>query len=261
MIKSPVSRLVASSPAQDLPDGFSWDLCVGERNQEEIVAISAAVWPRYLREKSDLQFSHSEGSHSDVGFMFGIRNSKALVAIASAVSLNLPGRLETLPDDGWNFAMKASLEKGNHNAICLLAACVLPKFRGHGLSRMLLKQSKLIANHVGATRVIAPVRPTLKHEVPWISMESYLEQEFKGGKIFDPWLRTHQEEGAKIMNICSQSFVVKATLSQWAEWLDVADFPTHLPFYPKDGLAPLEINWSDQTAVYQEPNVWTVCSI
>ncbi len=103
--------------------------------------------------------------------------------------------------------------------------------------------------------VVAPVRPTRKQEFLDTPMDAYLKMTDERGRIFDPWIRTHLELGAELLNICQNSVVITASFKRWKLWLGV-DLDKTEEFTPPLGLAKLEVDPANRRATYREPNVW-----
>jgi len=244
----------------NLQAGFYWD--DGLQFSEETSALTELVWPHFLIAESDmpddeLSFEISEQELARRCPVWGIRevSSDRLVAFITAVQLYMDPAQEVLPNDGWNFAARAVGLSEKPNCLCLLAANVHPEFRGNGFATLLIERAKSEALKQGFTRLIAPVRPTLKHEFAGISMEDYVAKTTETGEIFDPWIKLHVKSGGRVANICWESVRVQASLRKWREW-------TGLPLLDSgkyqidEGLVPLEVSVPRNVATYTEPNVW-----
>jgi hypothetical protein len=125
----------------------------------------------------------------------------------------------SLSDKGWQFAVESVVKQmPEPNWLCLIAVNAHDELRGQRFSKFLIEEAKQHAKRAGFGEVIVPLRPTKKHEFPLMTMEEYLQKKSVDGEIFNPWLRTHVNAGAEILNICSESAVVKASLKKWREW-------------------------------------------
>jgi hypothetical protein len=243
-----------------LPDGFHWDnqLKLGQ----ETAALTSLVWPNYLVLDSDipepgLKFEINEQEFIRRFPVWGIRrdDNRELVAYMNAVLLAVDFASETLPNDGWRFAIQSAASKAKPNCLCLLVGNVNPAARGAGLSQILINHAKQATLESGFNTMIAPVRPILKYKFPEMPMEEYVHKKNELGEVFDPWINMHVKSGGQIVNVCSESVVVTATLAKWREWTGLpltAPGPVLLP----GGLVRLEVDVEKGVGIYREPNVW-----
>ncbi len=281
----------------DLPDGFTWDSQL-QLGSPEVYRLSEEAWPRFLLDESDIPDPILKFQISTVDFekrfrAYGIRESSTgkLIAFIQAVLVAIDRSVQELPALGWRFSIQNASVNSLKNCVSLTEACVDRKYRGRGFAKALIQGAKIEARALGFDMVIAPVRPTGKTAYPLESMEMYCRRQLPDGRIFDPWLRTHHEAGAQIMNICEDSVLVRANLTKWREWtklqlnenglcviegglvpLDVrlpvrlpnrltGEFPGEFPGqFP--GQFPGELpdqnssQFAEPIAVYREPNVW-----
>ena len=71
--------------------------------------------------------------------------------------------------------------------------------QGRGLSTQALKAMLELARRHGLTRLIAPVRPSLKERYPLIPIDRYAAWRRADGLLFDPWMRVHERLGATVL--------------------------------------------------------------
>ena len=241
--------------------GFNWDFSL-ELGQETD-RLMTATWPNYICEPSDIpdpgltcEMEAEELTRRNP--LWGIRrdSDQALVAYAHAVLVDLDFRRSSLPNHGWRFAIETVTNpKLKANCLCVIAINVDPNLRRQGFSQALLERAKLVAKERGFAGLVGPVRPTLKHEFPQLSMQEYLEKRTDRGEIFDPWLRAHTKAGADVLNICEQSVTITATLDKWRNWTG-ADLQNSGKYILPQGLAPLVADVEKNIGVYCEPNIW-----
>ncbi len=237
-----------------LPQGYRWDDSL--KQGDETARLSSLVWPNYLILESDipepgLKFEISEAEFMRRFPVWGIRRSESgeLVAYMNAVQLSVDLSADDLPDSGWRFAIQSAGSKQKPNCLCLLVANVDPNARGLGLSQLLINRAKQATLDLGFDTMIAPVRPTLKHNSPLISMKEYIS------KQTDPWINMHCKSGGRIANICSESVLIKASLPKWREWTGLPLLTAGEKLLP-GGLAPLRVDIEKNIGTYCEPNVW-----
>ncbi len=104
-----------------------------------------------------------------------------------------PG-IDAAPEAG--FALRAA--GGTPTALCALAAEILPRHQGHGLSAAVLRAMAGLASGAGLPHLIAPVRPTLQERYPTIAIERYTRWTREDGTPFDPWIRVHIRLGGRL---------------------------------------------------------------
>jgi len=202
-----------------LPPEFDWEPHV--QSNDETSTLMTKVWPRYLIEKSDIEEPQEPTSLSDEELskrfrLWGIRrkSDSKLVAFASAVLISVDPKATSYSNEGWRFALNAYYRGGKVNCLCLLSANVDPEFRSLKFSYALIQAAKEIARSLNLYCVLAPVRPTQKSQFPSMPISEYLEMKSSQGELYDPWLRTHKKLGGEILNICSESVLVKASLNK-----------------------------------------------
>jgi GNAT superfamily N-acetyltransferase len=240
-----------------LQQGFYWDdqLKLGA----ETSALNSLIWPNYLVLDSDipepdLKFKISKEEWLRRFPAWGIRRegSGELVAYINAVQVTAETRL---PDSGWRYAIQNGSSTEAPNCLCLLVANIHPDVRGQGFSSLLLERAKQGARELGFDQMIAPVRPTLKHQFPFVSMSEYALKKTPEGSVFDPWIRVHIQAGAVISGICGESTLVRASLAKWREWTGLSLLTSGEQLLPT-GLVPLKIDTYRDMGTYCEPGVW-----
>jgi hypothetical protein len=195
--------------------------------------------------------------------VWGIRekSSQQLVGYISAALLHADNSKNTLPNDGWSFAANSYADKTMPNCICLLAANVHADFRQYGFSEALIEKAKHDAKKkYGFNYLIAPVRPTLKYKFSELTMSDYLSKRTPKGEFFDPWIQSHISQGAQVLNICTNSVIVKASISKWQHWTGM-EFEKSGNYTIPKALAQLQVDLEKNIGVYQEPNVWVRYSL
>lgn len=244
----------------DLPPGYFWDPQL--RLGQETSALTRVLWPNYLIEDSDipepsLKFEMPEREMNRRFPVWGIRRAsdRKLAAYANGVLLHCDPSVEKLPETGWRHAIDAVFSKTPPNCLCLLVANVDPEQRNLGLSVPLLDMAKQVTKKLGFSQMIGPVRPIRKSEFPDLSMSDYVSRLTGEGESFDPWVREHVRAGAAILNICSESVLVRATLAKWRQWIKLPLTESGEYELP-GGLAPLVVDVAANVGVYREPNVW-----
>lgn len=126
---------------------------------------------------------------------------------------------------------------------------------GRGLAAVIAAALIEHAVVTGLPRVVAPLRPTLKHRYPLVPIEDYLGWRRADGAPFDPWLRTHRRLGAEVLGPAPRSQVFTGTVQQWEEWSGLA-LPGSGSYVVPDALAPVVVDHRADRGVCVEPGIW-----
>ena len=71
----------------------------------------------------------------------------------------------------------------------------------------------------------------------------------------DPWIRTHQRLGARVLAAAPESQTMTGTIAEWERWT-VMVFPETGGYFIPEGLSLLQLDRSADLGTYVEPNVW-----
>lgn len=168
------------------------------------------------------------------------------------------GRTE-LPDDGWRGVIGWSLldEAAGRTPthVSALEVAIRPDMRGSGLASKLLEAKRANVARLGFDELVAPVRPSHKHQHPLMSMGEYVGRARPDGLPEDPWLRLHVRMGATIVGVCSRAMVIDGSLEQWRGWTGLP-FDTSGDVTVPGALNPVHCDVTHGHAVYVEPGVW-----
>ncbi|EFE71895.1 conserved hypothetical protein [Streptomyces viridosporus ATCC 14672] len=180
------------------------------------------------------------------------------VASGWGVPIRWDGLPESLPT-GYTQALVRAVEGCEQgiepNTLVICGAIVTPSLKGRGLAGETLKALRQTAGQAGWDRVVAPVRPTMKARYPLTPIENFMRWSREDGMALDPWIRTHQRLGAKILLAAPASQTMTGTVAEWERWTGMA-FPESGDYVIPEGLSLLRISRSADEGVYQEPNVW-----
>ncbi|MFE5212572.1 GNAT family N-acetyltransferase [Streptomyces sp. NPDC056600] len=180
------------------------------------------------------------------------------VACGWGVPVRWDGSPQDLPG-GYSRSLVRAVE--GHEAgeepdtLVICGAIVAPSLTGRGLAGQVLTALRAAAGEAGLTRVIAPVRPTLKARYPLTPIGTFVTWSREDGLALDPWIRTHQRLGAVVLQPAEVSQTMTGTVADWEAWTGMA-FPASGAYVIPDGLAPLHVDRSADQGLYQEPNVW-----
>lgn len=187
-------------------------------------------------------------------------DEEKLIAEGNTIPFTWDGTLEGLSERGWDATIETGVKNyaGNipPNTLSAMAATISPAQQGKGISQLIIKTMKGLAQkyHLGA--FVAPVRPSHKTRYPLTPIERYITWKHDDGESpFDPWLRTHWRVGAKIMKVAPQSMTIRGTIADWEKWTEMR-FPESGAYIVPFALVPVEIDRERDEGVYVEPNVW-----
>lgn len=221
------------------------------------------VWPAYFRKAHawpdkgsvDWEGIYHRWPHLQLALLDGDR----LIAAANSAPLAWNSSATSLPQEGWDWAMRSALEHHETgqetHTLCGLAVTIARDRQGEGLSRRMLKWMQATGQANGMSRLIVPVRPMHKARHPHTTMAEYATWRNAAGLPRDPWVRTHVRIGGQIVGPCAKAMRMTGTIQEWSEWLDTPLPATGSITHPQL-LAPLQI--ADGSALYTEPNLWVI---
>jgi hypothetical protein len=185
-------------------------------------------------------------------------NEGQVVAGGWGVPVRWDGAISTLPD-GYDGALVSAVT-GHENAVpadtlCIMAAAVKADRQGSGWAGKALTALRERATDAGLQRVIAPVRPALKSRYPLTPMENFARWTRSDGLHIDPWIRTHQRLGARILAPAPRSMIITGTVPEWEDWAAMA-FPETGQYVVPDALDLVAIDREQDRGTYAETNLW-----
>ena len=168
------------------------------------------------------------------------------------------GTIDDLPE-GYDSALVRSVEdheaRRTPTAFSFMAAAVHPDHDKRGLAAQVLGSLVDRVAAAGIDRVVAPIRPTWKQRYPNVPMAEYATWVREDGLSVDPWIRTHQRMGARILKVAPDSMVIPGTVAEWEQWAGMP-FPVSGEYVVPDALNLLLVDRDTDTAVYREENLW-----
>ncbi|MFG1941778.1 N-acetyltransferase [Nonomuraea sp. NPDC048826] len=167
---------------------------------------------------------------------------------------------DELPDDGWDGVIRRgwlARERGERpDRVSALEITVRRDLLGQGVSPLMVAAMRDNAARLGFAELVAPVRPSWKHEEPYTPMPEYVARTRYDDELpYDPWLRVHVRAGGEIVKVAPRSMTIAGTLAEWRAWTGLP-FDKPGPVEVAGALTPVLVEpWHD-FAVYVEPNVW-----
>jgi len=177
------------------------------------------------------------------------------VAVGNCVPLACD--FNNLPPEGWDWIVESAANDRARpaNALGALAISVPGIHRSKGLARRMIEEFRNLSERKGLDGVIAPVRPSAKHQHPFVSIEDYITWNDERGRLFDPWLRSHAAAGGRIIKPAERSMIVEEPVGFWEMWAG-RTFEESGKYAMEGALVPVSIELDRGVGRYVEPNVW-----
>ena len=166
--------------------------------------------------------------------------------------------LADLPQEGWDWMLKNGIDGYGSdqppNYLGGLQVIVRAKYQNQAYSQVLLKAVKERVKQSQLQTIVIPIRPTGKHEYPWMPMETYMELR-SGERLHDPWIRTHLRSGAQVIKVCQRSMTITGDIQMWERLLGTKCNQSG-SYVLKGALTPVSIDLENKSGEYIEPNIW-----
>ena len=216
------------------------------------------VWPEFIFH--DAVASEFIARVDQYFAFFGILivDGEQVVAGGWGVPLAWDGRTDNLPN-GYDSALVRSVEGYETDVtpttLSLMAIAVRSTRQGEGLSARVITALAERATSHGLSRLIAPIRPSLKASYPLTSMDDFSQWTRADGLHLDPWIRTHQRMGVSILATAPASMTIEGTVAEWESWAQMK-FPQSGNYIVPGALDVVVIDRKLDHGVYVEPNLW-----
>jgi hypothetical protein len=187
-----------------------------------------------------------------------VLDGDAVVAGGWGVPIPWSGDATDLPsgyDDALVRAVQAREAAVPATTLSFMAAAVGSAHDKRGLATVVLQELTRRAHEAGLVHVIAPLRPTWKHRYPTVPMDEYAGWTRSDGLSIDPWIRTHQRMGARVLGPAAKSMAIEGTVAEWEQWTGMA-FPVTREYVVPDALNLVSIDRERDRGVYVEQNLW-----
>lgn len=181
-----------------------------------------------------------------------------LIGTINSVPFHWDKNLEDLPHDGWDWLIKKSVEDYERNIqanfLGGIQINILAHHRSKGFSKKMIAKAKSLKSKHNLDNFILPIRPTLKWKFPELSMGEYIQKKVDN-QLYDPWIRTHLNSGARVIKVCNNSMNVSGDINFWEKALGQSLKKSEYIQY-KGALNPIEINIENNHGEYREENIW-----
>ncbi len=176
-----------------------------------------------------------------------------------AVPFTWTGKMEDLAGSWADILRKCLLssKEENFNTLCGLGFTIEKDRKRKEYDKEALLALKRLASDHDMTNLIIPVRPTLKNLYPLTRIDRYIAWVRCDGSPFDSSLRFHWQEGGRVLQEASGSYVVTGSVEEWMEWTGM-EFPESGDYLPQGALSPVSIDLQRDIGIYNEPSVWVL---
>ena len=190
--------------------------------------------------------------------IFYIDSNDDLIGFINAIPIFWNQPVSELPDEGWDWLVERGIEgfEKNIKPNCIggLQIIVSKKYLGKGYSKRLVAEGKKIKEKLGFDNFIIPIRPTFKSQFPEMDMNAYIDFK-KGGKLYDPWIRTHLSSGAKVIKVCPNAMYIHGSIAYWEDLIG-KKINTSGQYAVEGALNLVSMNLENDIGEYHEDNIW-----
>jgi hypothetical protein len=250
-----------TSPRGKLPSHANMRLVTLDTVPErlaEVQRLNDTLWPEFLLHGDIRNWSSLYTTFSR--FQLVVLDGDVLMGAGFTAPFAWePNRPAPQTIDEVVFAARWPLDQTG-GVLCALAALVVPEYRLRGTSREIIRGMCGLSRSLGLAGLLAPVRPTLKHQDPFEPMSSYIGRKDERGRCWDPWLRVHEELGGRRLGIAHSALTVRASVKEWERWAGKT-FGKSGAYAVDGGLVPVQIDLERDLGEYREPNVWYFHSV
>ena len=86
-------------------------------------------------------------------------------------------------------------------------------------------------------------------------MERFARWSRPDGLSIDPWIRTHQRMGARVLGPATRSMTISGTVTEWESWTEMV-FPESGSYVVPEALGLVDIDRDRDVGTYIEENLW-----
>jgi GNAT superfamily N-acetyltransferase len=237
------------------------DVVVGQDRPELEAAVADAFrerWPEFIFHDKASRAYLPRVQEYFRSYDILVLDEGTVAAGGWGVPLVWDGTVGDLPT-GYDDALIRAVERHEKgklpNTFSFMAAAVAKAYDKQGLATMVLRELSERARADGMDHVIAPIRPTWKQRYPHVPMREYATWVRDDGLSIDPWIRTHQRMGAKILGPAPESMLIEGTVGEWEAWTGMV-FPATGDYFVPDALNLVHVDREADRATYCEENLW-----
>lgn len=229
--------------------------------QGKTTEFTRPLWPKFMNESPLARrlWGALVDKFGDYQFQLLDDSSDEIIAAANCLPLSWDEDLGSLPEEGWDWALSRGIDDAmagrTFKTLCALQIVIKPALRGQGFSGTMLHHMKALGRAAGLKQLLAPVRPTFKPLYPLTPIDRYITWRREDNSHFDPWIRIHERDGARIIHPCHRAMEIPGTVAQWESWTNLK-FPESGDYVVAGALNPITIDVERDRGIYIEPNVW-----
>ena len=226
--------------------------------EDEAAAAFRVKWPEFIFHDAFAKQYMPRVAEFFPQYDVLLLDEQRVVAGGWGVPLRWDATVRDLPDgyDGALARAVAGHESGiPPTTLCFMAAAVGNGETRRGLAGQVLTALRDRSAEAGLPHVIAPLRPTLKARYPLTSMERFARWSRPDGLSIDPWIRTHQRMGARVLGPATRSMTISGTVAEWESWTEM-EFPESGSYVVPEALGLVDIDRDRDVGTYVEENLW-----
>lgn len=230
---------------------------------EQVQILNNTAWPKFVNGEKVMRsyWGFIEDKFPDHQLLVIVDDKVVAFINAAAFLFDQPNN--EINDGGiyWGLnKISHDFYKGNpSNTMMALQAIVNPDFKGCGLSYVCVKEMLKLAQRKNYSRLVIPLRPSMKNNYPLISTTEYMKWENEKGEPYDPWLRVHKNLGAQLVKKC-KGITVSADKQQWEQWTGLK-FHSKGKYIVPGGLNTIQFEGDKEPITYTQENVWAIHTI
>lgn len=238
---------------------MEYTLCTGVERPDMFEIQAEVDWPEFIiHDLVNLRYWESLFDKFPV-YQFALFDKGEMVGCANSIPLSMDLNAMDFNDRGWDWALEKGFEdlaSGKvPTVLCGLQIGINNKYKGKGISSLLIEEMRNIAIRNEYRFLILPIRPTLKQKYPLQDMSDYIRWTNKEGMPYDPWIRAHVKYGAEIISICERAMYIPGTVAEWESWTGMS-FQSSGNYIVPGALSPVVVSLEEDRVEYFEPNVW-----
>ncbi|MBN1799715.1 MAG: GNAT family N-acetyltransferase [Spirochaetales bacterium] len=221
--------------------------------------VVKTIWPKImLNSKVAKKYWNKLEKYFPHYQIFLLNRNNDVIGFSNTIPFYWDKRIMRLPDNGWDWLINKGIDDYEKqlkpNCLGGLQVGISKEYQGKGYSKIIINEVLNICKTNGYRYFAIPIRPTYKYRYPLIPMKKYIKWKMET-KIFDPWLRTHINCGAKIIKICKKSMTFTGSIKDWKEWSGM-DIIGNEKYIIEGALKPVSMNVKKNKGVYYDENIW-----
>lgn len=183
------------------------------RDIDEALDVERAVWAPFHYEAEGAP----DWDYDQDLWVVAVRDGR-IVATADGCRASWDGRPEHLPAS-WTDVLRDAPLAARSRWGSALGTSILPEARGERLGERMLAALAERARLLNMHGMLAPVRPAARAQYPHMPISSFARMRLSDGRHVDPWLRAHEQTGARIIGWAERSMAVHGPHEAWERWV------------------------------------------